>query len=35
MLKENNLTRKRFEIKDITWLKKKDRPLGRLALIGI
>jgi hypothetical protein len=32
---KNNLTEKGFQIKDIAWLKKKDRPLGRSASMGI
>jgi FtsZ-binding cell division protein ZapB len=35
MLEENNLTGKGFEIEDVAWLKKKDRPLGRSASMGI
>jgi hypothetical protein len=35
IIEENNLTKKGFKIKDITWLKKKDRPLGRSASMGI
>ena len=35
ILEENDLTEKGFEIEDIAWLKKKDRPLGRSASMGI
>ena len=35
ILEENDLMEKGFEIEDIAWLKKKDRPLGRSALMGI
>jgi hypothetical protein len=35
ILEENNLTKKGFQIKDIAWLKKKDKPLGRSATMGI
>ncbi|EED11828.1 hypothetical protein TSTA_110080 [Talaromyces stipitatus ATCC 10500] len=32
---ENDLAEKGFKIEDIVWLKKKDRPLERLASIGV
>jgi hypothetical protein len=32
---ENDLAEKGFEVEDIAWLKKKDRPLGRSASLGI
>jgi hypothetical protein len=32
---ENKLEEKGFEIADIAWLRKKDRPLGRSASMGI
>ena len=35
ILEENDLTEKGVEIEDIAWLKKKDRPLGRSASLGI
>jgi hypothetical protein len=35
IMEENDLTEKGFEIEDIAWLKKKDRPLGRSASMGI
>jgi hypothetical protein len=35
IIEENNLAEKGFEIEDIAWLKKKDRPLGKSALMGI
>ena len=35
ILEENDLMEKGFEIEDITWLKKKDRPLGRSTSMGI
>lgn len=35
IMEENNLAKKGFEIKDIAWLKKKDRPQGRSAFMGI
>lgn len=35
IVEENDLTEKGFEIEDIVWLKKKDRPLGKSASLGI
>jgi FtsZ-binding cell division protein ZapB len=35
IMEENDLAEKGFEIEDIAWLKKKDRPLGRSASMGI
>jgi hypothetical protein len=35
ILIENELEEKGFEIGDIAWLRKKDRPLGRSASLGI
>ncbi|CEL10493.1 Putative Zinc knuckle domain protein [Aspergillus calidoustus] len=35
ILAENKLDEKGFEIEDIAWLKKKDRPLGQSASLGI
>ncbi|EED14551.1 hypothetical protein TSTA_107580 [Talaromyces stipitatus ATCC 10500] len=35
IMEENDLAKKGFKIEDIIWLKKKDRPLGRLASIGV
>ncbi|KAF4233525.1 hypothetical protein CNMCM6805_009182 [Aspergillus fumigatiaffinis] len=35
ILEENDLTGKGFEIEDVAWLKKKDRPLGRSASMSI
>lgn len=32
---ENNLADKGYQIKDITWLKRKDIPLGHSASLGI
>jgi hypothetical protein len=32
---ENKLKEKGFKITDITWLRKKDQPLGRSASMGI
>ncbi|KAI3059586.1 hypothetical protein CBS147353_10524 [Aspergillus niger] len=32
---ENDLEDKKFQIEDIAWLKKKDRPLGKSASMGI
>jgi regulator of replication initiation timing len=32
---ENDLSEKGFEIEDIAWLKKKDRPLGKSASMGV
>ncbi|EED16645.1 conserved hypothetical protein [Talaromyces stipitatus ATCC 10500] len=34
-MEENDLAEKGFEIEDIAWLKKKDRPLGKAASMGI
>lgn len=35
IMEENDLAEKGFEIEDIAWLKKKDRPQGRSASMGI
>jgi hypothetical protein len=35
ILAENNMEEKGFKIEDIAWLKKKDRPLGQSASLGI
>jgi hypothetical protein len=35
IMEENDLAEKGFEIEDIAWLKKKDRPLGKSATMGI
>lgn len=35
IMEENELAEKGFEIEDIAWLKRKDRPLGRSASMGI
>ncbi|EED11825.1 conserved hypothetical protein [Talaromyces stipitatus ATCC 10500] len=35
IMEENDLAEKGFEIEDIAWLKKKDRPLGKAASMGI
>lgn len=35
IMEENDLAEKGFEIEDIAWLKKKDRPLGKSVLMGI
>ncbi|EED11858.1 conserved hypothetical protein [Talaromyces stipitatus ATCC 10500] len=35
IMEENDLAEKGFEIDDIAWLKKKDRPLGKSASMGI
>jgi hypothetical protein len=35
IMEENDLAERGFEIEDIAWLKKKDRPLGKSASMGI
>lgn len=35
IMEENNLIEHGFHIKEVAWLKRKDKVLGRFALLGI
>jgi ribosomal protein L40E len=35
IMEENNLASKGFQIEDIAWLSKKDKPIGRSASLGV